>query len=827
MKIIGATAAAAMSSGIASADWGAGYAEDSDPPDWDENETDYLNTNWMFGLLNPTSPNDSPTADEISLHLQIRDEPNWYDDIGQVQANYLEDSSTAAHVSARDGIATTWQNGGTTTEAYDEVLARIRDYYAVREVNEITAMQRVLIQYAHYVDVARANDSVEDGLLTLAGEQGDGTNAVGYLTADFQMAGFELVNGEFKEVQMPHVEWIDNTGTDPVSLGTELLTPAILTDGLDPTSWPDTEFTMDVTDDSGTTTTITFGGSFNLMNLPDADDEEYPGVGGVFELGEFIERRDEIISQSDTVQANYDETFIQSFYGLLDDGTVDPADVRGPIAQAEYMGGSSDAYADSYRIALMQQFGLDRSDLSQIASMTVSYSGSTRTAVETSGSTRNVFPRDFVTEQEHQGLLYARDTPEQGIVSGETLAAENIVLSAGGGGDNDIQAHDLQTGSHRFDLNIGSTGVSAPPAVDSNYRLYAVDGSETIAYDLRSGDELWRVSAGSNFVFLNADETQAYTYDIDTDELVAIDTDTGAVNWRYSQLSWIADAVELSDGSLIIAGGDVYTRLDPSNQTEMWSHTHDGDGSYIFDYMALADDEAHVYLSTPDGIFKWDTETGGVDTELYVRNVGDFDIAEHDGTVVAVDGSTIIGYDEMLSEQYNKSADSNLRSVAGSPNAGELYVGTDADGIHPIEVSNGYLLDALATGADWRFVPAHDYDEIDGFLSNPIFYDATASEEIDMAMGSVEIIEQTDGDGNIVEQSDVDQPEYGTNNANDWAKEVERTTTVYKETIVNNYDSGGGGGGIDLSAFSAFGFPVEVVGLGVGALAAYFYSKSN
>ena len=38
-------------------------------------------------------------------------------------------------------------------------------------------------------------------------------------------------------------------------------------------------------------------------------------------------------------------------------------------------------------------------------------------------------------------------------------------------------------------------------------------------------------------------------------------------------------------------------------------------------------------------------------------------------------------------------------------------------------------------------------------------------------------------------------------------------------------DSGGGGGGIDLSAFSAFGLPGEVVGLGVAGLAAYFYSK--
>jgi len=37
----------------------------------------------------------------------------------------------------------------------------------------------------------------------------------------------------------------------------------------------------------------------------------------------------------------------------------------------------------------------------------------------------------------------------------------------------------------------------------------------------------------------------------------------------------------------------------------------------------------------------------------------------------------------------------------------------------------------------------------------------------------------------------------------------------------------GGGGGIDLSAFSAFGLPGEVVGLGVAGLAAYFYSKSS
>jgi hypothetical protein len=80
-----------------------------------------------------------------------------------------------------------------------------------------------------------------------------------------------------------------------------------------------------------------------------------------------------------------------------------------------------------------------------------------------------------------------------------------------------------------------------------------------------------------------------------------------------------------------------------------------------------------------------------------------------------------------------------------------------------------------------------------------------------------------------VEYSDEAGQKTTTTDTEELKNELDRLnelqTELQEEQKEIAADSGGGGGGIDLSAFSAFGFPGEVVGLGVAGLAAYFYSK--
>lgn len=80
-----------------------------------------------------------------------------------------------------------------------------------------------------------------------------------------------------------------------------------------------------------------------------------------------------------------------------------------------------------------------------------------------------------------------------------------------------------------------------------------------------------------------------------------------------------------------------------------------------------------------------------------------------------------------------------------------------------------------------------------------------------------------------VEYTSEDGQQTTTTDTAELKKELDRLNELQAELQEQQKeiaaDSGGGGGGIDLSAFSAFGLPGEVVGLGVAGLAAYFYSK--
>ena len=82
------------------------------------------------------------------------------------------------------------------------------------------------------------------------------------------------------------------------------------------------------------------------------------------------------------------------------------------------------------------------------------------------------------------------------------------------------------------------------------------------------------------------------------------------------------------------------------------------------------------------------------------------------------------------------------------------------------------------------------------------------------------MIDATDEDGNEV--TNVANEKRITQTADVTKLEEELAQLREEQQRLQEESQAGGGGGIDLSGFSAFGLPGEVVALGVGAVVAFF-----
>jgi hypothetical protein len=224
------------------------------------------------------------------------------------------------------------------------------------------------------------------------------------------------------------------------------------------------------------------------------------------------------------------------------------------------------------------------------------------------------------------------------------------------------------------------------------------------------------------------------------------------------------------------------------------------------------------------------TKLGGFIGDLYFE-YGAGDIPTED-VIDPVTAATQMGQNTGMAGQAASAA---MLGIPTSASFSLLLELQDADG-------NTFQVDAeLYTGASPTDGSGNDTGWEVGTTYDPSNFDApiyVAYEYIDTESGEKSsnfiqidepftVIDATDADGNEV-----------TNVANE--KRITQTADVTKleEELAQVRDEqqrlqqqsqdgggGGGGGGIDLSAFSAFGFPGEVVGLGVAGLAAYFYSK--
>jgi hypothetical protein len=323
--------------------------------------------------------------------------------------------------------------------------------------------------------------------------------------------------------------------------------------------------------------------------------------------------------------------------------------------------------------------------------------------------------------------------------------------------------------------------------------------------DLSSGtlfDWYWDYPvSNTELTTYNADLVSGETYEVDT---ISVDS-----SWRRTvrmDLGSVPDVLN-SSGDLIrfIGGSSNATVLDPTDYNNLLSS-----------------------VSSRSSSVK--TKLGGFIGDLYFE-YGAGDIPTED-VIDPVTAATQMGQNTGMAGQAASAA---MLGIPTSASFSLLLELQDADG-------NTFQVDAeLYTGASPTDGSGNDTGWEVGTTYDPSNFDApiyVAYEYIDTESGEKSsnfiqidepftVIDATDADGNEV-----------TNVANE--KRITQTADVTKleEELAQVRDEqqrlqqqsqdgggGGGGGGIDLSAFSAFGFPGEVVGLGVAGLAAYFYSK--
>lgn len=764
--------------------------------------------NSTFGML--ADINSSPLADRTVLHSMAVNESQTAAAFEILIGNHLQDTPTVASIEARHGIALAYEDGQSESSAYETALTRIRRYYGeVIEHNLIEAVNKSLLQFSHIRNSGKETDP--EFSISAGGEDDADEFAQIHISAERTTSTVTRHDGEEHEVGSGLDEDDDEIDTDELTpllkvydgdfhdsetevIGTVPMLSDEVIDGYDETEG---EFTFEVEDDDGETEQI----SSNLaFTIPSVGSEESQMV--LF-YSEFAELLEEIKDQSDNVVANYDASFIGDIYGLFDDGTISPSDVRGSEGLARFLTGTDDASADRFRMALMQQLEMSYADLSEIASQEIVYTGETSMGQESEvGEVQEdwaVVLEDFEEDREMEGMLFARDI-------GDGLTAGDVAY-----------------------VN------------ENEYYLYSVDEvvvalhPETAEAE-EDDDVVWRwTGASDDLDYVEFDQTGRYVFALEGwESLFVLDADTGEELYEYDAIPGGGYMLAEGGGYAFVGGRDGHlAKVDPVEQEEVWRiKLRDGDDGNV-DGVAATYDGEYIAAATSDTLALVDSEgdeifsleESGTITSLHIdqdreqvyRNglntnndtpfkTFDFDgehvwtyddvveTSSHEG-VVGRDGRIFITRsEETLAELYPDdgeeiashdvgrrlynlqwdyrrdiiiSADNDDRMSAYDPDNGDL--------LWQLQPEDGTFPDDVASPA----VP-----NADEYLDGATFYDAPNGESVTLARGQFELVRATDRDGNEVdiEGDDWGEPEYAQFDSAEWAEYIE-SLEEYQESM--------------------------------------------
>ncbi|WP_408957268.1 hypothetical protein [Natrinema sp. 74] len=359
---------------------------------------------------------DDPSSDEVVLHSIAVSESESLESQYQVQSNYLEDTATIASLEARHAIATAYENGNTSTEAYQKAVAAIRDYYAVQQINHVERLSKAMVQFSYIQNTTRSSSISDDFLSSSAyTDSGNNYNVQKVSVLDQrQNVSFELTNGTTHNISSLVLRY--NYGSDGTWSGTETK-PIAASEFSYNNSSDEFRFTAD--------TSYSFGvySDVQIIVMNAGGDLESQRV---FDFRDWYEHWQEIQEQSDNVAANYDMQFVEDLYAEMDAGNVEPSQIRGAEGHARYLSGDSNVTSERFKVSVMSMLGTSNPDLNQTSNMVVSYTGYTKQNYTEVNGTRTVSYGGHVSNRTYEGLLYADEVPANGFVSGETYNVSSL-----------------------------------------------------------------------------------------------------------------------------------------------------------------------------------------------------------------------------------------------------------------------------------------------------------------------------------------------------------------------------------------------------------------
>ncbi|GAA2913906.1 hypothetical protein GCM10010443_90610 [Actinoplanes cyaneus] len=682
------------------------------------------------------------TDGEIALHNQAVTAMEWWDATSIILENRLEDASMIASIRARDAIADAWEAGKEVGGGQQAAIEAIEDHYALIQRNELEVAIANWAQLGAVVNVQLEVDDISDNFVNWV-VANDDYSGDGDLVADESNIMQEtteievdLLNGETYETEAPtfHVEW-DNGDSAEFPLGQELI---------DAWDSDDEVFVMETEDGEEFEDRFTA----TVANVAEADllAQEVGNLEEVMKLWDDIEDAAEESTQT------YDLDIVEALYDAMDEGTLDPADVRGVEGIAEFLSGSTDATDSRYEMAMMSQMGLEHPNLADSASMTLSYTGFTHQTYsrnDEDGYVDGQLVHDRVEDEAIEGLLFGKLLGDTSLAAGQEYALNPVIPVRGGllniNGETLLEVDDLGLPSLSPD---GTTIVFE----DS-------DEESTVAYDMDSDRVLWTHSTPFDGGSFSPDGEMVYRVHGGMDVGEMLDAETGDVLWTGSNDS-TSNAARFSPDSeylveshgasgLVVydaVSGDVQwstevyisgLSLSPDGEaiaTGTHSNNDDGPGVYIFDLesgdrdLLETDEFVHDVEWTLDGVFTSWEDDGRV--ELIDPETGDAEWTLHEPDGEG-DFQRLPDYRTVAHVSRNDDFDDDFRLL--SPTGEVLHEAYDVLGGPEEE-----------TGDPWLRGP------VDGIIQHGVAFDAVEGEEVNLARGLIEVEEMVDSDGNEV-----------------------------------------------------------------------------
>lgn len=366
--------------------------------------------------------NDSADRDAAYVqsdhHAEMRGEYETSEHFRTVMDNYHQDTGTIASLEARNAIATSWENNESASTADAKAQDAIQNYYSKKEINILEAYSKHQAQLAYTANsTLKHPDTLDRFIYPQANTSKNEVESVRY-SGDLITRNYTLSNGSEYEYHLAEIAVTNNDGATRYGYT-----------GLE--RWQSTNESENLPVELGKINTDYEPPVNGLTNVK----ASYAGTSYSIENGHpaqvvhddraYADILEKFANQSDTVESNYQAGTASDLYTAMDDGRLDPADVRGAEGQVRYLSGDSNATSQRYKAALYGTLDMKQAGFN--STFTVQYTGYTEAHYNrTTDGTRTVEYSGYVENKTFEGMVFSSEVPVGGFEQNSTYNTENL-----------------------------------------------------------------------------------------------------------------------------------------------------------------------------------------------------------------------------------------------------------------------------------------------------------------------------------------------------------------------------------------------------------------